>query len=87
MIVKAEGKKDGDAITHLDVIGFEFETVHDEFFDQQCAFGCNPTTKVCSKKLCVFSNSNSLGNSLGGGPTEAEENRVCGKDMFSLHKY
>lgn len=83
LIVKAEGKNDGDAITHLDLIGFEFEAIHDDIFEQRCALGCNPATRVCSKKLCVFSNSNSLHS---GRPTDAAVNRVCGKDMFFVQK-
>lgn len=83
LIVRAEGKRNGQAITHKDLIGFEFQTRHDGFFEQQCAFGCNPSTNVCSKKLCVFSSSNSL---LGGASAQ-ETTRVCGKDMFFVKKY
>ena len=84
LIVRAEGKKVGDIITHTDLIGFEFETLHNPFFQEQCALGCNPSTKICSKKLCVFSTSNSLNPNSLSAPEDA---RQCGKDMFFIRKF
>ena len=81
LVVRVQGKEVGEIVTHRDLLGFEFETLHNPYFDEQCALGCNPVTKTCSKKLCVVTDSNSL---LGGVTEEAPQ---CGKDMFFIKKF
>lgn len=80
LVVRAMGKVKGDAITHKDSIGFEFQTTHHDFFDDRCALGCDPSTEVCRKKRCVYTSS----NSLYGAPIE--EAPKCGMDLFSIFK-
>ena len=84
LVVRATGKVKGDAITHKDSIGFEFQTAHNDFFDDRCALGCDPVTKVCKKKRCVFTSSNSLTFGLDETPTEKAPK--CGMDLFSIFK-
>ena len=79
--VRVEGKEDGEPVTHRDLIGFEYKSNHDAFLSQQCAFGCNPVTKVCAKERCVFS-----GNSLSQISLPGETTR-CGKDLFFVRKF
>ena len=83
LVVRAEGKQEGTPITHQDIIGFEYITDngHNAFFNQQCAFGCDPVTKVCSKELCIHTNFNTLGEDLSSSETPK-----CGKDMFLIQK-
>ena len=82
LIVRAEGKNDTEPITHRDHIGFQFRTDHDPEFHRQCAFGCNPITKTCTKELCVHLGSNAL-----DAVSTPEDAPKCGKDVFSIHKY
>ncbi len=96
LIVRAEGKGDGETVTHKDVIGFEFRTEegpdnslsHNPHLSIQnspirCAFGCNPATNKCSKELCLPVQS---GNSLSLGLNPVTTPTKCGKDMFLIKK-
>lgn len=81
LIVRAVGKRDGEAITHRDKIGLEFRLLQDHgFFDYQCAFGCDPQTKQCKKDRCLANPINFL--STGAG----EAGLSCRKDMFMIQK-
>ena len=83
LVVRAEGKQEGTPITHQDIIGFEIVTEnHNQFFTEQGALRCDPTTKVCSREVCV---QNSF-NSLGVDETSTGETQRCGQDLFTVQK-
>lgn len=75
LIVKAEGKRVGEAVTHRDVIGFEFMT-HPSF--QDCFFDCDANTNVCSKVTCSSNEPSS--------PTQNTSQASCGKKLFLVQK-
>ena len=82
--VKADGKSDGDLVTSMDIIGFEFRLMaRQTFFKDQCALGCNHQTLQCLKERCIF-----IPNFLERPLQQQQQQPTmrCGKDMFQIQK-
>lgn len=80
LIVRAEGKRDGEAIEHRDLIRFEFEADADSTFNEKCGLSCEQDSpRVCSKKRCVAADFNTIGGLTGPDET-------CG-EVFCVKKF